>query len=94
MVDKETVVAWEKRLSDNFSHQDVIGGRILPTIMKMERIVGQHYVETYGGHRRLTDAFLDFFAITLSEVVAIIQKHGWPSDAAHFPECLGAMLVR
>lgn len=90
---KEEIAAWQKRLEDNFSHHDVVGGSLLPTIMEMERACGKQYVHGYKGHRVLADAFLDFFAITLNDVAVRVTNHGWPKAMPYYSTCLASFLT-
>lgn len=56
---------WQKRLEDNFTYNGVIGGKILPSTIKQERICGSYFTQKFHGHRVLADSFLDFFAVTV-----------------------------
>jgi hypothetical protein len=84
----EQVAKWQRRLEETFSFNGVVGGRLLPAIMRMEDLCGLQYVQSYTGHRILTDAFLDFFAITLSETTSRVSQNDWPRDMANYKTCL------
>ena len=78
---------WQKCLEDNFIYNGVIGGKILPSTMKQERICGSYYIKKFHGHRVLADSFLNFFAVTLRSAAEGHSKHGWP-DHLYYPICL------
>jgi hypothetical protein len=78
---------WQKTLKDNFSHNGLIGGRILPSTMEQERICGAYFIQKFHGHRVLADSFLDFFAVTLRSAGEGHINHGWPAHP-YYPICL------
>jgi len=90
---QEEIAAWQKRLEDNFSYNDLVGGRLLPIIMDMEVACGKQYVHGYKGHRVLADASLDFFAITLNDVASKVRSHGWPKAMPYYSTCLASFLT-
>ncbi len=90
---QEDIQAWESRLRDAFSYNGVVGGRLLPAIMRMEESCGANYVLTYKGHRALTDSFLDFFAVTLDDVASKAKNHGWPKEMPYYSICLASFLT-
>lgn len=90
---KEDIAAWQQRLDENFSHNDVVGGHLLPAIMGLEDVCGQQYVYTYKGHRILTDAFLDFFALTLADVAGKAKNQGWPKNMPYYSTCIASFLT-
>jgi hypothetical protein len=67
---------WQQRLEDNFSYRGVVGGRLLPLVMKQEQLCGAQFIRTFHGHRILTDSFLDFFAQTLDYTAALRYQIG------------------
>ena len=84
---------WQRRLEDCFSYKGVVGGRLLPAVMKQEKICGAHFVHKFHGHRVLADSFLDFFAVTLRSAAAGHDARGWPAHPYYVP-CLVEFLTQ
>lgn len=87
MATQDEIKAFQKRLEDAFSYNEVVGGRFLLPVINMEKEVGSQFVEKYHGHRRLTDSFLDFFAETLTSQASYNARHGWPKEP-YYLTCL------
>jgi hypothetical protein len=80
MATQEEIKAWQDKLFAAFSHDDVLGGRVLMPTLELEGLCGEHFVRKYHGHRVLMDAFMDFFGQTILEQIAVNQVIGWPAD--------------
>jgi hypothetical protein len=70
---------WQRRFEEEFSHDGVVGGAVLPSVMEQEQICGSAFIHKFQGHRVLADGFLDFFAITLRGSEDCYSKKGWPA---------------
>ena len=75
-------------LFDAFSYEGVLGNRYLGPAMDLEKETGNVFVETYHGHRVLTDSFLEFFGETLIQQIALNNKVGWPNNEENYATCL------
>ena len=73
----------QDKLSAAFSHNGIVGGRVLGPTMDNERTAGDLFVQKFHGHRLLTDAFLDFFGSTIMEQRELNRKIGWPQDQCY-----------
>jgi hypothetical protein len=82
---KQRILQWQNRLHDAFEYNGVLGGKFLLRTIDLERLVGEHFVQKYHGHRLLTDAFLDFFAETFQTQLAFHSQYGWRSDEPNYP---------
>ena len=71
-------------LHETFDYNGILGGEFLLQTMHLEKLVGEHFVRKYHGHRLLTDAFLDFFAETLQTQLAFHLQHGWASNEPNY----------
>lgn len=84
----EEIKKRQTMLFDAFSQNGVLGERYLGKAMDMEKVVGDVFVNTYHGHRVLTDSFLDFFGGTLLNQIELNNKVGWPNGEENYATCL------
>src|SRR5437764_947463 len=76
--------ARQDKLFEAFSHDGILGGRVLGPTMDEERIAGDLFVKKFYGHRILTDAFLDFFGSTVIQQHELSKMIGWPQTDPHY----------
>jgi hypothetical protein len=88
MATKEDILEFQRRLEAAFSHNDIVGGRLLVDTMNQEDATGAAFVKKYHGHRVLTDSFLEFYAETIEAQYFLNKKIGWPQDKPHYVQCL------
>lgn len=84
----EEIKKRQTMLFDAFSHNGVLGERYLGKAMDLEKAIGEAFVNTYHGHRVLTDSFLDFFGGTLLQQIELNNKVGWPNEEENYATCL------
>ena len=77
---------WQKRLEDNFTINNVVGGYLL-SIIDSERDCENYFAQTFHGQSVLIDSFQSFFIETMSITRANIEIKGWPKN------CLSYQLV-
>jgi hypothetical protein len=82
---KQRISQWQDRLHETFDFNGILGGELLLQTMHLERLVGEHFVRKFHGHRLLTDAFVDFFGETLQTQLAFHAQDGWPSNEPNYP---------
>lgn len=82
------IKAWQDSLFDAFSHNGVLGGAVLSSVLEAEPLVGGTFINKYYGHRVLADSFMEFFGRTLMTQLAFNQTNGWPQNQPHYATCL------
>jgi hypothetical protein len=75
------------------THEGILGGRYFGPVIEAEEEIGGKLIETYHGHRVLTDSFLDFFGGTLLEQIELNNKIGWPKEEQNYATCLMMFLT-
>jgi hypothetical protein len=80
----EEIKKRQQLLFDAFRHNEVLGGRYFVPVVDAERAIGAKFVDTYYGHRVLTDSFLDFFGGTLLKQIELNNKVGWPNEEENY----------
>src|SRR4051794_34195750 len=72
---------WQILLKDNFSSNDIVGGKYLIDVMQQEEDLGDQIVNKFHGFNVIADSFSDFFVDTLSHPIREAQKKSkWPDD--------------
>ena len=89
----EEIKKRQQLLFDAFRHNEVLGGRYFVPVVDAERAIGAKFVDTYYGHRVLTDSFLDFFGGTLLKQIELNNKIGWPNEEKNYATCLMMFLT-
>ena len=89
----EEIKKRQQLLFDAFRYNEVLGGRFFVPVVDAERAIGAKFVDTYYGHRVLTDSFLDFFGGTLLKQIELNNKVGWPNEEKNYATCLMMFLT-
>jgi hypothetical protein len=84
----EKIKRRQQLLFDAFRHNGVTGGRHFAPVIDAENSIGAKFIDTYYGHRLLTDCFLDFFGGTLLKQIELNNKVGWPKKDEYYATCL------
>jgi hypothetical protein len=84
----EEIKRRQRLLFDAFRHNGVTGGRYFAPVIDAENAIGAKFIDTYYGHRLLTDCFLDFFGGTLLKQIELNNKVGWPKEDEYYATCL------
>ena len=79
-----TVSEWQKRLSDTFTVNGLVGGSLL-AVHNSEDAAGNYLVNTFRGQNVLLDSFQGFFIDTLTLANEQIKTNGWPKDRINYP---------
>jgi len=86
------VSEWQKRLSDNFSENDIVGYKLLK-IIEQENLCGQHFVKSYIGQDILMHSFQNFFIETLERSFNWVSKNGWPQKSESYAPIMIYFLI-
>ena len=70
-----SVQRWQDRLKAHFTHNEVVGGELVP-LLDMESAAGEKFIEKYFGHSRLSDCSQSFALQTLQRITPEIISHG------------------
>jgi hypothetical protein len=84
-----TTNEWQKRLSDTFTVNGLIGGELL-TVHEAEDATGNHLINTFKGQNVLLDSFQSFLIETLTLANGQIVANGWPKDRLNYPVGMAA----
>lgn len=68
---------WQKRLTDNFSRNGIVGFKLME-IINQERECAEYFTKNYLGQDRLMHSFQDFYIETIEELNEWIMRNGWP----------------
>jgi len=77
------VSTWQKRLEENFTAKDIVGGHLLD-IIDMEKAYGEFVVKTFHGQSVLIDSFLSFYIETIRAAESWISCNGWPNNTPNY----------
>jgi len=81
------VAEWQKRLEDNFTVGDVVGGHLVE-IINLENSCGQIFTNTFHGQSVAIDSFQSFFVETIRMALRWISNNSWPKDSPCYPMIL------
>lgn len=84
-----TTTEWQKRLSDTFTVNGLIGGELI-SVQEAEDTAGNHLINTFKGQNVLLDSFQSFFIETLRIANDHIVANGWPKDRLNYPVAMAA----